>query len=174
MPADWVTDLNRSNVAFLREVWPQIQKQCGGGEIKPVEIFDDVMSRELDMMCGIDIWQTITGEGCRGIGSRVQFGDKNWRTFTIRKERDSGAVTEYEKRKEAIDSGGRFIYPYLTSHAYVSDAGDLLGCGVAITKNIFQAIEAGKAQIRRCENATFFAVKFEDVPGVYEIDLPPF
>ena len=164
---DWQRDLSKSNAAFLSAVWPVIKGKCGGGTIKPVEILPDDISRDLDRLCGIDIWQTIDGEGCRGIASRVQFGSKNWRTFTVRKCRDSGAKTEFEKRKDAIESGGRMIYPYLTCHAYLTDSLVVLGGGLALTKSVFDAI-TDHTKIRRTDNASFYAVDFDDVEGVWE------
>jgi hypothetical protein len=158
----WQEDLSKSNAFFMAKVWPEISSLCGGGEIKPVEMMDDSISKDLDMHCGIDLWQTVEGSGCRGIASRVQFGDKNWRTFTIRKSRDSGSVTEYQKRKEAIDSEGKFIYPYLTCHAYSTMDGDLIGGGIARTKDVFNAINESTIT-NRTINASFYAVRFDDV-----------
>lgn len=157
--ANWVSDLSKSNHAFLTTVWPCISTKCGGGEIKPVEVLsDNKLAKDLDVLCGIDIWQTVGGEGCRGIASRVQFGDKDWGTFTVRSRRFSGAKTEYQKRLHAIQSGGRFIYPYITCHAYVTNFGELLNAYVATTKSIFEAIESGNYEVRQTTNAEFFAV----------------
>jgi hypothetical protein len=162
--SSWTKDLKKSNQAFMSLVWPAIKTMCGGGEIKPVEMMDELLATDLDILCGIDIWQTIKGDGCRGIASRVQFGPKNWGTFTIRKERDSGAVTEYEKRKTAIYSNGRFIYPYLTCQSYI-DGEKLLGGGLTTTKSIFDAIESGLTYQNRTSNSSFFVVAFKDCIG---------
>ena len=164
MPEDWVKDLNESNRAFLNLVWPVIASQCGGGKIKPVEVWrGNALANDLDVLCGIDIWQTITGEGARGIASRVQFGPVNYQTFTIRLYRDTGAKTEYEKRLFAIESNGRFIYPYLTCQAYVTCKGVLLGVGVAKTVDIFDVIKQEKVLHRRSPNSGFMAIKWSDV-----------
>lgn len=171
---DWQRDLSESSRSFLTVVWPIIKKKCGGGEIKPVEILqDNQIARELDILCGIDVWQTVQGSGARGIASRVQPGPKNWGTFTIRRRRFSGAKTEYEKRLEAIRSGGRFIYPYLTCHAYV-DGGRAVGVGLARTVDIFNAIEVeneagrigqrgGPVYVQKTGNADFFVLPFTAV-----------
>jgi hypothetical protein len=60
--------------------------------------------------------------------SRIQTG-VNYKTFTIRNKRKSGARTEYEKRKIAIEKG--YLYPYLTVQAYVTDSA---GSGLTINK----------------------------------------
>jgi len=163
----WQDKLNQSNAAFLAKVWPIIAHKCGGGNIRPVEVMTDTISRDLDMLCGIDIWQTIDGEGCRGIASRVQFGGRNWRTFTIRKETRAGGRTEFDKRREAIESGGRFVYPYLTCHAYMTSKLELLGCGLALTRAIFDAVCAD-TPVQQTTDATFFAVPFDAVAGIWE------
>lgn len=169
----WIDKLENSNRAFVNLVWPVIKKSCGDGDIKPVEIIkDNDIAKDLDVLCGIDIWQTIQDKGSRGIASRVQFGDKNWKTFTIRKKRLSGYKTEYQKRLEAIN--GSFIYPYLTCQAYVSkDETKLFGCAVAKTTNIYKAIEDGKFIHRvNPEDLTgFIAVRFDDVIGAKIFDF---
>jgi hypothetical protein len=172
--SDWQRDLSASSRAFLGVVWPIIQNKCGGGDIKPVEVLqDNQIARDLDVLCGIDVWQTIGGHGARGIASRVQPDKRNWGTFTIRRRRFNGAQTEYEKRLAAIRSGGRFIYPYLTCHAYV-DGPTALGIGLARTIDVFETIEAAKEAgpiperfcrdapvfVKSTNNADFFVVWF--------------
>lgn len=176
---DWQCDLRKSSRQFLEHVWPVIKAKCGGGEIKPVEVLqDNEIARELDILCGIDVWQTVRGEGARGIASRVQPSKKNWATFTVRRTRFSGAKTEYEKRLEAIKSGGRFIYPYLTCQAYINDE-ELIGVGLAKTSQLYAVIERELEQgnvlhakdkkpehgvwINETHNADFFCVRFSAV-----------
>jgi len=146
MRANVCTDLNDSSRAFLMAVWPKIKMACGGGDIRPVEILDDIeIAKQLDTLAGIDVWQTKTDIGVRGIASRVQFGDKAWNTFTIRLARESGSATEYEKRLDAIETG-RFIYPYLTVQAYVTARNNptLLSCAVCKTKDLYGFVEYRK------------------------------
>lgn len=167
---DWQNKLNDSNKAFINLVWPVIKNVCDGGEIKPVEIIrDNDIAKDLDVLCGIDIWQKISDKGVRGIASRVQFTNKPWNTFTVRKYRKSGHKTEYHKRLEAINSNGKYIYPYLTCQAYVSlDKLHLLSCGVARTKDIFDVVEAEKYinRINSEDSTGFIAINFSDVKDV--------
>ena len=158
---DWVNDLTWSNKLFVDKVWPVIRKRCGGGEIKPVEIMPDIISRDLDMLCGIDVWHTVPGAGARGIASRVQRGGRNWGSFTIRYKRASGAKTEYEKRLEAIKTG-QYIYPYLTCQAYF-DKDKLIGGGFAKTIDIFNAIDL--TNTNKSDNE-FLIIPFKNVVGV--------
>jgi hypothetical protein len=166
-------DCARSNNAFVNIVWPKISSALGGGVIRPVEILNDIIGRDLDILCGIDYLQIIKGQGCRGIASRVQHSSKNdvnWRTFTIRESRiGSIGETEYEKRRRAIY--GEFqglLAPYLTIQSYIAKNGSLLGCCVARTVDIFRAIEDGKFEMGKYDNATFFIVKYKDIAGCVE------
>jgi len=166
---DWKDDLARSNCAFLNVVWPEISVACGGGEISQVDISEkSKIECKLDMSCGIDFLQT-TETGCKGIAVRVQFGCVDWGTFTIRKERFSGAKTEFQKRTQAIKSDGEIIYPHITIHAYVSgqDDSELVNAYVAKTKNIFSAISEGKYEVKSTTNASFFCVRHSDVKGCF-------
>ena len=168
-----IDKLKDSNRAFLELVWPVIASKCGGGQIRPVEVIqDNDICRDLDVLCGIDVWQTIGGEGCRGIASRVQW-DMVYQTFTIRSRKlYTGNQTEYHKRFAAIKSNGRFIFPYLTSHAYVNRAEyRLIGGALARTEAIFDAIERGQYTTRRTNDAEFIAVQVADVEGAWPFPL---
>ena len=102
-----------------------------------------------------------------GISSRFQVG-KSWETFTIRLERESGVMTEYEKRKIAIERNGE--YPYLTIQGYVTDDGkeELTSLAIARTKDIFECIDSGYRTLQhtrhdKCGQASFYVVKWEDM-----------
>src|SRR5947207_2449652 len=97
-------DLSDSAFDMQRLVWPAIAPWCGGGEFYPVESKADVsLAQDLDILAGIDGFQKIQ-QKCvmRGIASRIQWADKAWDTFTIRKSRSSGADTELKKRLYAL------------------------------------------------------------------------
>jgi len=168
----WKHDLSRSTEDFVRFVWPYISTACGGGKLKPVEgLVDNALADDLDRLCGIDFWQAIDGTGCRGIASRVQWGT-NWKTFTIRRSRDSGARTEYEKLRAVIGRPGELIGPYLFSQAYVSECRTrLLGCGVARITDIMSTIDGGRCNVRRTSNASFFVVQWSDVCGAKQFEM---
>ena len=174
MPKNVKQDCLKSNEAFVRLVWPVISEVCGGGVIRPIETFDGLVSRDLDILAGIDVLQIIDGLGCRGIASRVQFsdpkfGDKDWQTFTIRESRiGSTGETELEKRFRAVNGMRGIIAPYLTVQSYISvDGSRLVGCGVARTVDIFRAIEMGLFTRNSYDNANFIVVKYQDVDGVW-------
>jgi hypothetical protein len=142
---------------FCEQVWPLIQPCLDGGELMKMEGRPDIkLANELDMKAGIDGWH-IHGAGMRGIASRVQETSKPWNTFTVRMARDSGATTEFEKRREALDSLDRgWIYPAITVQAYVlTKEGPILSCGIGRTKDIIEFINIGLHSLKRTTNAQF-------------------
>lgn len=159
-------DLTDSSKAFLQLVWPVMKSRLGGGDVIPVEsVTDRSMAQMLDQYSGIDAWHVTGNKQMRGISSRVQFGPKNWDSFTVRYARDSGAATEYEKRKRDIESAGGYLYPQITVQAYVSDRkeGELLSIGIIKTASLIDActqiiaggINGSDGGIRRTGNASF-------------------
>jgi len=157
--------LNQSSADFARLVQPVVS-QALRGQFEIVEgVTDYEVAKALDVMAGIDLWFVRDGAGIRGIANRVQRTTHNWRTFTIRKERDSGATTEYEKRRQAILR--EWLYPVLTLQAYVTlDGEQLLGFGVAHTRDILAVIDAGLAGVRHTGSgqqgqASFYVVGWE-------------
>jgi hypothetical protein len=164
-------DFEWSNEMFLKQVWPNIKYICGGGNLIPLEMSTEDFAKQMDQMCGIDYMLVNDGLGMVGLASRVQKIENNkpWNTFTIRFDRDSGAQTEYEKRKIAIESN-KYIYPYLTTHAYVNQNG-YVNCGVAKTVDIYNAINLNN--IRRNDNVDFLYVNFNQVKDVKVIYKKP-
>lgn len=172
-PEKWVDDLKDSSYDFLRLVWPAIKDFCGGGETMPVEtVSNNDFAKYLDQFSGIDFWQIVNDHGIRGIASRIQWGNVNWRTFTIRFRRFSGSATEYQKRIEAVNTG-EWLYPYLTCQAYITERrkGYMLGCAVAKTRDIFLAIQEGKYRKRKTLNAEFLIVGWDNIELVCEIPI---
>lgn len=131
-------------------------------------------ARDLDAGAGIDAWHVVDNVGIRGIASRVQECPSNRRpynTFTIRRSRDSGTKTEYEKRKQALESENGWLYPHLTVQAYITSKaeGTLRTVGVAKTRDVIDAITnwlaTGKPRytsvyVQRTSNATFYVVRW--------------
>ena len=137
-------------------------------DIKCVEGDDNEVLRMLDLSCGIDYFGIHRKSGLTwGVASRWQTihpGQPVWRTFTIRKERESGAATEYEKRKRAIEKNGEF--PYLTMQGYVNEQDELMSIGIARTADIIDCIDRGHCyeQHTRSEQkgqASFYVVKWD-------------
>lgn len=152
MRAEVARDLSDSAYDFMRVVWPAVQPVIGG-RIEPVESnVSEGLGRDLDILGGIDAWQMFDGKGMRGIASRVQWG-KNWRSFTVRTERQNGVRTEFEKRCYALDHPERrWLLPALTIHAYVEEPrrkGDLIEAAVVETAVLYEF-----ARFYPCESLT--------------------
>lgn len=165
------TDLSDSAYDFMRLVYPKMA-ECKfiSGTITPIEsVTSTGTTKDLDMLAGIDAWHINRKCGMQGIASRIQWGNKTWKSFTVRKRRTSGAETEYAKRKRAIDTGN-WLYPTLTVQAYITSRrdGELLSIGVAKTKDIFAAIDEGKCKIKknRWDGNEFIVVFWEDVNNI--------
>ena len=101
----------RKSVDFQKLIKPTLERALQGGLITVEGNTIDETAKLLDTLAGIDLWFVNKERGMRGIASRIQYS-KNWRTFTIRLERDTGTKTEYEKRKYAIDNN--YLYPVIT------------------------------------------------------------
>lgn len=164
---DFNADVSDTAFDFQRVVWPAIIRPIGGGELIHIESETAKgLTQKLDIHAGIDAWQIIKDDSIvRGVASRIQWGDKDWSSFTIRKSRDSGAKTEFRKRLEAIRGDRGAVYPHLTVQAYVSKrrTGDLVSVAIVKTEDLFLLAEHldskcspnGKWGIRRAPNAEF-------------------
>lgn len=135
------TQLKRSSIIFdkyFKETVLKILK----GEFEIVEgVTKSRMAQNLDQLSGIDLWFLDPNQGIRGVANRIQFQEKNWRTFTVRKSRESGAKTEYEKRKHAIENN--WLYPDITLQGYINKKNEVLGFAIAKTKDIIYMIDNG-------------------------------
>lgn len=157
--------LSRSMNQFKVIVQPEL-REILKGEFEVIEgVTVDHLAKLLDTLSGIDAWHIDHLRGIRGIALRIQTGDKNWHTFTIRNKRSSGAKTEYEKRKNAIENG--YLYPYLTVQAYIKSSDELLSFAVARTVDIIEYIDKGYSKKQhtgasQIGQAEFFVIDWYD------------
>lgn len=70
-------DMQKSNEAFTKLVWPAIKDLMEGGNIVSVESVFSQLAFSLDVLSGIDLLQIRPDNNTRGIASRVQFTNKN-------------------------------------------------------------------------------------------------
>lgn len=159
-------DLKESSKRFVNVVQPKL-KDVLKGEFNIVEgVTIEEMAKILDTLAGIDVWHIDSLRGIRGIASRIQPSNKNWHTFTIRHKRKSGAMTEYQKRKYAIENN--YLYPYLTLQAYTTKDDKLIAYAMARTKDIFEMIDKGHYKTNNTGDdqigqASFFIVDWYDM-----------
>ncbi len=169
MIRDWRLDLSVANRAFINLVWPEVAARCGDGELLPVEsLTPTATSHMLDTVAGIDFWQKRdNGTLVRGIAVRVQAAARSYDTFTVRRARFSGAVTEYEKRCKALDRrDDGYIYPGLTIHAYVTSfegTGILIAAGIVRTIDLYGFLRDGYGYTDETDNATFFVARWDEL-----------
>lgn len=151
-------DLSRSANVFTNKIVPILEQIYKNSRYICLETINQEFAKDFDIRAGIDAWQIIDDK-IRGIGSRIQHGTPSdkypYDTFTIRLFRDSGRKTEYEKRKEVINSNEGWIYPYFTLHAYTDEDDNLLQFALAETTDLIDIINNKEHKERRTKNATF-------------------
>lgn len=136
-------DMQKSFTLVNNSVKPVVEKLLPGWHLTQVEGKNNEVCKMLDISCGVDyLLHSEKSALVLGIASRIQY-DKNYRTFTVRKERESGALTEYEKRKQAISIGA--IYPYYTMQAYMND-NKVSGLAITKTADLIDFIKNGYAE----------------------------
>lgn len=173
-------DMSRSAKAFHKIVYPKIRSWLGEGELVSVEaVTESDIADKLDQYAGIDNWYIVTEKGVRGLGSRVQWTTPNrkYDSFTVRKERQSGTRTEYEKRKEAIEKG--FIYPYWTCQAFIhKEREDLMSVALCKTLDLINYIKNGELgrdyfinKVQKHGKAKFFVVYWDTFQEKCEINI---
>jgi hypothetical protein len=126
-------------LSLLREHCDEFGKNCRF-EVFP-QLDGNLAYQYLDKIAGYDgfqIWKAVI----RGFALRVQV-EKNYRTFTIREDRPTGAITEYEKRIMAVehDKDG-YMFPHWNIQSYIEDTGgNILSIGIARTRELYPWIK---------------------------------
>ena len=140
MPSDVQTAMRDSQHYFRTLVMPKFLKTFGG-KIEVVEGLPHLLTQKLDMAAGIDAVYEPPGHGPYGLALRVLYG-KNYESFTVRCQRESGMKTELAKRRESLRRGG--LAPSLMLQAYVDrEQNKLLAGAVAKTEDVLRCIELG-------------------------------
>lgn len=136
-----VIDKNIADSArdFKNIVWPEVAEWLGSGELIPAEsVTDSYFCKILDMYSGIDAWQVVNNKGIRGIASRVQWGEINWKTWTIRYEKQSGAKTEYHR---LMNLDTTLLKPSYHIQAYINKkGGELMGVACIKTEDLISML----------------------------------
>lgn len=182
--SDYKIDLTDSAHDFINIVCPKL-REIGflSGQVIPVEaVTADKMRGYLDMLAGIDLWLIEEKRGITGLGSRIQWGMSAYNSFTIRETRRTGVETELDKRLRAIRSGGRYLYPYWSCQAYITQRpiredghiisqGQLLSVGVARTEDICNLVIHGQCERRLNPDGNKFAVVFWQILKKHDYEL---
>lgn len=136
-------------------------------EIYSVEAENSKIAKLLDIYGGCDFLlfnrRTLSIEG---VASRIQIAEKSFDTFTIRLQRETGTVTEFEKRKKAIKTDS--IYPKYTFQAYVSQDMKLLSMAIMRTVDLYKFVENTRQNVKhtgesQIGQASFIACNWLDI-----------
>jgi hypothetical protein len=170
MSKQWQEDRDQSATDFRKQVAPVLEDWANSRSVSVEAVTDNEMAEELDQTAGVDSWNIKHDEIIRGVASRVQYlddlpFDTPPDTFTVRKERQSGAKTEFEKRLNAIRKGA--LYPHWTTQAYLDEpGGELLSVARIRTKDLIEHINKGSKnnndyRVKEPQyQASFFAVSW--------------
>lgn len=155
-------DLERSARLFRAQVAPRILPWLGGGHIVAVEGNACEACAPLDTRAAIDYLHVDPERGVRGLATRAQWrhGDEEtwpWNSFTLRLQRDSGALTEVAKlsRQEG------WLMPALHVQAYFT-ADELDSVAIVPTVALMEYV-AAHSSTRRTENAEFAVAFWKDL-----------
>lgn len=153
----WGKDLSEStkvlqaNELFLKDEFFSCE------EIYSAEDSDNPALKAFDIYSGVDLIVRKKGH-LFGVASRMQpLG--SFDTFTIREKRYTGAKTELEKRKEAIEIGA--IYPKWTMQGYYEKPSTITSLGICKTVDLYEFIDKYPDLVqRRYSDNVFLVVKW--------------
>lgn len=133
----WLQDLKKSTVV-AKQALPIFRMIFNDPELQimQVEEKDEEICKMLDRSCGIDYFFLKSNKQTYGVSWRCQWVEpgKEYNSFTIRKSRDSGTETEYEKRKKALELES--VYPYYVTQAFVNKyTNEIISLAVTTTKD---------------------------------------
>ncbi len=133
--------MKRSGEYFTGTVWPFLEKHCPafqGHVLSPKEMQPEAIGHAADMIGGVDYWVTARGQ-MYSIATRVQWVEKDYKSFTIRCGRSSRCDTEMQKRLAAHVNDA--LSPSWTVQAYIDPATETLRrVGVIRTKELVEWI----------------------------------
>ena len=128
---NWDQDLSAASKA-IDSITSTVLPRLISGKLRSIENTKNEILLLMDQVSGIDLIRQ-NEKGLQGVAARVQFGS-NFKTFTIRSKRHSGAKTELEKRIEQIEQG--YFYPAFTMQAYFDSRDSLKLLSIAVVKTI--------------------------------------
>lgn len=160
--------MNQSTKDFQKHVLPILKKVFDDCDFISTENTDNEIATLLDTHAGIDVLRVNRrNQSIKGIASRIQRAFDCWGTFTVRCERDNGALTEFKKREKAMKECG--LFPSLTLQAYIAPSNEkILGMAIIPTVELWQYIEKEKPQIKHTHSdqygqASFLVADWRDI-----------
>lgn len=163
---------------FKNHIAPLFHSMWSGCEIYSNEKHPDPLRRLLDDYAGKDyvIFHKEWGMSF-SLASRIQRTGFSYGTFTVRNKRDSGSVTEYEKRRKAIVAGAE--YPTLTLQAYLTkDGASLLKLAIMRTVDLFDYLRRNESKLEKKHTgadqsgqAEFVIAKWSELDRKYAVSV---
>jgi len=166
----WSDDLENSKDVFCKQATPILKKLIGDFCFLPLEGTDEPVAKHMDKRCCIDYIIVKDGRS-RGVASRLQHLP-DYKSFTIRTSRDSGALTEFHKLNDAIKNKG--LRPTYHVHGYVDDDGKIVSLAIMFTDELMdylnESLKFGNPAIRyrhthddKDGQAGFYACFWDDI-----------
>ena len=157
-------DATRSIRAFAQFVSPVLQTAFNAKRIEPTENHGDTLATLLDRLAGIDGAIVDGNNEILLYASRVQFG-KNYKAFSIRFSRPSGAMTEYEKLARAIQRNS--VRPAVHVQTFVDDGEHCADVGIVKTCDLIAFLSKHQNQRRTSKTGEdFLYAEWRQLPSV--------
>ena len=136
MSEKWMQDMAKSS-AVIKQALPILRDMLNDRKLNlmPVEGKEEEVCKMLDKTCGIDYFVLRSDSETFGVAWRCQWVEpgKEYNSFTVRKSRETGAATEFEKRKNAVKN--KSIYPYYVCQAFVNMyTNEIISLGLTTTE----------------------------------------
>lgn len=165
MSERWLEDLKKS-ANIIKSATPILQEIFEDPylTIMQVEGKDEEVCQVLDKTCGIDYLALTHNGQSFGVAWRCQWVEENkeYNTFTMRKSRDTGASTEYEKRLKAIQD--KAVYPHYVVQTFADKTtNEILSLALTTTESLLDYIAKEKPTVKhtgkaQTGQASFFVI----------------
>lgn len=156
-----ISDEHKAQRHFEKFVRPVLSSYFETDNIFSIESRRNEFENALDRFHGVD-GLVFTAEAIP-FACRIQ-SDGFYESFSIRRSRPSGAMTEFEKLRRSIADKSA-VKPLLTVQAFVCERNQFAIVALARTKEIVAAIEKNPKWRGTKTGETFFYTPWRDVPN---------
>lgn len=159
-------DADKSIRGFEKFVKPVLKTRFGTGKIFSTERHDSELATLLDQNAGIDGVIVDSDGWTYSFSSRVQFG-KNFAAFSIRRTRKSGAITEWDKLNNPLQTK-----PSYHIHCFVDENEQAATVAIIETAELVKYVHEHLDQWRVTSDGeeTFYYAPFDEVAAqIYRV-----
>ena len=155
------TDAAKSLRGFEKFTAPVLKAAFGTNKIYSTERHDNELAKVLDRNAGIDGFVVDRNGAIFAFASRVQVG-RNFQTFSIRRSRPSGKLTEFNKLANALQ-----LKPSYHVQTFVDADEQAATVALAETPDVIEQIYRNPNQWRTTsDNETFFFIPWRNLDNV--------